>query len=246
MSVSTQPTSWQGSLQRALSSRLSANIVSDICSTRNAAEKTNRKGFATMERVPSQWQVENIPHWPAFHSQDAVSHPCHPPETASQLAQPQDPSSQTHLPIHTCLPVHGVLPAVVSKVHPHRPAGQHTSHDTQLAPVTTIQPPATTIQPGHLLVKPAGTVAQPSMQSRKRPCLPTQGDLGCSLSQHAQQMEAEFAAVRAGTRVIADKATWIAVARQTAHEVCSQASTSCDNVLHSYIMTYVQIMAVPL
>ena len=226
MSVSTQPTAWQGSLQRALSSRLSANIVSDICSTRNAAENTNRKSFATVELVSSQRQVEDIPHWPAFHPQDAVSHPCHPHETASQPAQPQDPSCQTHLPIHTCLTAHGVQPAVISKVHPHRQARQHTSRDTQLARVTTIQPPASSIQVGHLLVKPAGTHAQPSMQSEKRPCLPTQGDLGCSLIQHAQQMEAEFAAVRAGTGVIADKATWIAAARQTAHEVCSQAGTS--------------------
>jgi len=124
-------------------------------------------------------------------------------------------SQYCHVPSQTA-----AVSAAASHVPNHVQASQRFVSDAEQAHSATLQLPVASPQAAcHLQAKAGHQGAQPSMHLRKRPCLATEADICSKLDRHAEQLQAEYAAVRAGTGLLDDQAAWIAAARQTAHQV---------------------------
>lgn len=220
MSISTQPAARQPSLQRASSSRLSTFSMSDIKHTRSGMEATNKSGFATMEYTSSLKQPLHTLDLPPAHSQAAAFQSAQPQAPAFHTFHPQITSRQCHLPQYCHVPSQAAVSAAATYVPNHVQARQQLLPDAEQPYSATLQQPVASPQPAcHLQAKAERSGEQPSTQLRKRPCLGTEADVGSRLDRHAEQLQAEYAAVRAGTGLLADQAAWIAAARQTAHQV---------------------------
>ena len=221
MSISTQPAARQPSLQRASSSRLSTVSMSDMKNTKTSVEAPNKSGFATMEHTSSLKQPLHPLDLPPAHSQAAPFLSVQPQDPAFSTFHPQIMSRQCHLSQYCHVPSQtAAVSAAASHVANHVQARQQLLPDAEQPYNATLQQPVASPQPAcHLQAKAERSGEQPSTQLRKRPCLGTEADVGSRLDRHAEQLQAEYAAVRAGTGLLADQAAWIAAARQTAHQV---------------------------
>ncbi len=213
MSVSTQPTARQTSLQRALSSRLSANAVPDIHGVSQGLHKSHRTGLPALERMP-------------------LLNPYHSGSILLPVV-PQDAACQPFQPHLGCFQGQGLLPPLASEIANQLQAKRRMSPDVEQACCIAVKQPEDS--------KPESAVSQHGRQLEQRPCLSTPEDACTRLGEHVARLEAEFAAMRAGTDTIADKAAWVAAARQTAHEVtdspqrilsvhCSISGGLCEHV----------------
>lgn len=109
----------------------------------------------------------------------------------------------------TELPARGFLPVGASNLA--------SQLQTENCPSVQAHPACT---PGLAACKlPDGIASQPTKQHNKHSGLMPQATMDNSLLQEAASLEADFAAVKAGTAVIADKAAWVAAARHTAQQV---------------------------
>ncbi|DBA98112.1 hypothetical protein WJX77_004739 [Trebouxia sp. C0004] len=210
MSISTQPAARQPSLQRASSSRLSMVSMSDIKNTRTGIEATNKSGFATMEHTSSLKQPLHTLDLPPALSQAAAFQSAPPQAPDFHILHPQITSRQCHWPQYCHAPSQTAVSAAANYVPNPVQAWQQLVSAAE-------QPYNATLH--HLQAKEGHSGAQPSMHLRKRPCLGTEADICSRLDRHAEQLQAEYAAVRAGTGRLDDQAAWIAAARKTAHQM---------------------------
>ena len=192
MSISTQPTARHASLQRALSARLNAPIGMDTAAIRTgSADKIQRPEIATMDYVS----------WPRQLGNSAAQTLC-------------SDGSSSDLPQLTELPAQGLLPAIASELASQIQARKCASLNCQPNCIPKSGPAyceADDVSRGsaHDLLK------QSSKRARSSPITCTE----IRLAQQAASLEDEFAAMKAGTAVIADRTAWIAAARRTAHQV---------------------------
>ena len=201
MSISTQPTARHASLQRAVSARLSAPIGMDIAALRtDPADKIQRPEITTMDYVS----------WPHQFG-DSAAHTLCIGDSSSCLPQLTEPPAQ------------GLLPAIAnelaSQIHArkraslnYQPTGISESGQAHLEADDASEGRA------HDLLNPS------SKRVRISPVTCTV----VRLAQQAASLEDEFAAMKAGSAVIADKAAWIAAARHTAHQVQMLYAHSCS------------------
>ncbi len=221
MSISTQPAARQPSLQRASSSRLSTVSMSDMKNTKTSVEATNKSGFATLEQTSSLKQPLHPLDLPPAHSQAAPFLSVQPQAPALNTLYSQIMSRQCHLPQCCHVPSQiAAVSAAASHVPNHVQARQQLVSDAEQPHNATLQLPLASPQAAcHLHAQAGHQSAQPSMHVRKRPCLRTEADICSRLDSHAEQLQVEYAAVRAGTGLVDGQAAWIAAARHTAHQV---------------------------
>ena len=122
--------------------------------------------------------------------------------------------------ILSCLPQLGepqtqrLLPALASELASQLQARKHASLNIQ---------PSRSSQSGpaerQLADEAETSTGELPQQTRKRPRLTPSTCPAARLAQQAASLEEEFAAMKAGTAVIADKTAWVAAARHTAHQV---------------------------
>ena len=193
MSISTQPNAPQASLPRALSARLNAPSTMEVvaASRTGPSEKLQRPKLTVMDY--------------AFR----------PPSLDDCTAQASpDNRNLSCLPQMGELPAQRLLPALASELASQLQARKHASLNIQ---------PSCSSQPGsaqHQLADEAATsTGELPQQSSKRPRLTPSTCPAARLAQQAASLEDEFAAMKAGTAIIADKAAWVAAARHTAHQV---------------------------
>jgi len=174
-----------------------------------------------MEHTSSLKQPLDPLDLPPAHSQAALFLSVQPQDPAFSTFHPQIMSRQCHLSQYCHVPSQTeAVSAAASHVPNHVQARQQFVSDAEQPHSATLQLPVASTQAAcHLQAKAGHHGAQPSMHLRKRPCLGTEADIGSRLERHAEQLQAEYAAVRAGTGLLDDQAAWIAAARQTAHQV---------------------------
>ena len=121
----------------------------------------------------------------------------------------RDGSSSRQL---TELPAQGLLPAIASELASQIEARKRASLNCQ---------PTYISESGQAYLEADGVSEGSALlkQSSKRPRFSPVSYTDIRLAQQAASLEDEFAAMKAGTAVIADKAAWIAAARHTAHQV---------------------------
>ena len=208
MSISTQPTARHASLQRALSSRLNAPIGMDAAVLRtDPADKIQRPEVTTRDSESRSHQL-------------GIS-------AAHTLCRD---GSSSCLPQLTELPAQGLLPAIASELASQIQARKRASLNCQQTSIlgsAQAYLEADNVSEGSALFK----------QSSKRPRSSPVSCTDIRLAQQAASLEDEFAAMKAGTAVIADKAAWIAAARHTAHQVqifvCSSPLCTASKSWHS-------------
>lgn len=191
MSISTQPAARHASLQRALSARLNAPPSMDVAAQRTGpADKMQRAALITVDVVS----------WPQPLDSCTAHTPC-------------NDNSSSCLPQLTALPTEGLLPAIASEPSQIQ-ARKRASLNCQ---------PTCSRESGHVhpeTATSAGDTAHGLLkQNSKRVCLSPVTCPDISLAEQAASLEDEYAAMKAGAAVIADKAAWVAAARHTAHQV---------------------------
>ena len=174
-----------------------------------------------MEHTLSLKQPLHPLDFPPAHSQAAPFLSLQPQAPVFDTFQSQIMARQCHLPQYCHVPRQtAAVSAAGSYVTNHVQARQQLVSDAEQPHSATLQLPVASPQAAcHLQAKAGHHSAQPTMHLRKRPCLATEADICSRLDRHAEQLQAEYAAVRAGTGLLDDQAAWIAAARQTAHQV---------------------------
>ena len=192
MSISTQPTARHASLQRALSVRLNAPSSMDTAALRTGpADKIQKPEIATVDYAS----------WPQPLSNCAAHTLC-------------IDGSSACLPQLTELPAQGLLPAIASELAGQIQARKRASFKCQPSCISEAG------QVSHEAADvPGGSANGLLKQSSKRARFSSVTCTDIRLAQQAASLEDEFAAMKDGTAVIADKAAWVAAARQTALQV---------------------------
>ena len=208
MSISTQPTARHASLQRALSARLNAPSSMDTAALKTGpADKIQKPEITTVDYAS----------WPQPHSNCAAHTLC-------------SDGSSACLPQLTELPAQGLLPAIASEIAGQIQARKRASlscRPTCISEAGEVSHEAADVPGGgaHGLLRQISKCAQFSPVT----CTDIR------LAQQAASLEDEFAAMKAGTAVIADKAAWVAAARQTALQVqkaLTQPYCTASKTLH--------------
>ena len=251
MSISTQPTARQTSLQRALSARLSVNTSSEPQAVKTASDLSLLKpDFPTQRNLPSANALEVNS---SLSTHEQLLDGCHPSQrkrsllqtqpvhvasAPAQLQPDQATSTASELARFDALkktivtqPVHMASVPAQLRLDQATSTASEPARINSLIGTTSTQPVHVADVPAQLrLDQAASTASEPARfntlkrtsstsagHSRKR-ALP-EHDAEGSLDLHAEQLQAEYAAMRAGTGQIADKAAWVKAARQTAHQV---------------------------
>lgn len=158
--------------------------------TTGPANKMQRAGVATVDFAS----------WPQSLGNCTAQTPC-------------NDGSSSCLPQLTALPTDGLLPAIASKPSQIQ-ANKRASFNCQ---------PTCSLESGQVHLE-AGSSAGDSThdllkQNSKRVRLSPITCADITLAEQAASLEDEYAAMKAGTAVIADKTAWVAAARHTAHQV---------------------------
>ncbi|KAL0034945.1 hypothetical protein WJX79_001871 [Trebouxia sp. C0005] len=196
---------------------------------------------------------------PSAHSQAAPVLSVQPQAPALKTFHTQITSRQCHLPQYCHMPSQtAAVSAAAGNVPNHVQARQQLISDAQQPHSATLQQPVASPQPAcHLQAKAGHLGAQPSMHLGKRPCLGTEADICSRLDRRAEQLQAEYAAVRAGKGLLDDQAAWITAARQTAHQMQEAARVKVmrafksalrymdEDTLMSKVADHLQLQASP-
>lgn len=192
MSISTQPNAPHASLPRALSARLNAPSTTELAASRTGpSDKVQRPKLTVMgySFMPG-------------------------PMGGCTAQAPAESSILSCLPQLNEPPAQGLLPALASELASQLQARKRASLRSQ---------PSCRSQSGPAQ-REGAIVTESSMsdllkQSSKRPRLTPTTCPAARLAQQAASLEDEFAAMKGGTAIIADKPAWVAAARHTAHQV---------------------------
>lgn len=175
----------------------------DVAALRTGpADKMQRAGVTTMDCVS----------WPQLLDNCTAHTPC-------------NDGSSSCLPQLTALPTEELLPAVASDPSQIQ-ARKRASLNCQ---------PACNLESGQVHPEAATSAGDSAhdllKQNSKRVRLSPVTCADITLAEQAALLEDEYAAMKAGTAVIADKAAWVAAARHTAHQVQGLYSQSAQQAL---------------
>ena len=214
MSISTQPSARQSNLQRALSNRLSASTLPDTLNVKDAS-------------ILFQKKPELFAQQPAYNIQCmAAAKAVTDGSTAVLQPQALPHQSQSHCSQKRSL----TLPALNNAPAPCE-AKQHTGRNPSNRVADCMQTSSSSPAgdfPNRVPAFKQTSTLLPARQARKRACPEQSKDVRLDL--RADQLQAEFAAMKAGTISIADTAAWAATARQTA---CEVSHTSVQGLVNS-------------
>lgn len=192
MSISTQPNAPPASLPRTLSARLNAPSTTELAASRTGpSDKMQRP-------KPTVMGYSFMPR---------------PLGDCTAQASPKN-SILSCLPQLIEPPAQGLLPALATELASQLQARKRASLHSQ---------PSCSSQSGPAERQVAAAAESSACdllkQSSKRPRLTPITCPAARLAQQAACLEDEFAAMKAGTAIIADKPAWVAAARHTAHQV---------------------------